>query len=146
MSQVWIAGLGSVLISGISPAWSHGVDLQAELTQAIAIQAQFDSGEPMGQARVTVYSPQDPATPWQTGTTDDQGHYTFVPDQAGEWEVTVRQAGHGDVLVIPVSAEGEVSGSVVSTATTSPLQRGIMVAAILWGCVGTALFFSRRTH
>ena len=26
----------------------------------------------------------------------------------------------------------------------TPMQRGLMIASVIWGCVGTALFFSGR--
>ncbi len=142
----WSVLLG---LSAGAKAWAHGVDVQVEMTQALAIEARFESGEPMAQATVTVYAPSDPATPWLIATTDDQGRFWFSPDPAdpGNWEVTVRQAGHGDVVVIPVSesdATFEIEG-LESESQPDLLQRSVMIASILWGCLGTALFFSKRS-
>ncbi|ASC71127.1 Carboxypeptidase regulatory-like domain protein [Halomicronema hongdechloris C2206] len=139
--------LGSV--SGIAiamPAWGHGVDLGYRQTQAVEITATFDSGEPMANAQVAVYAPDDPSQPWLTGTTDEQGRFVFSPDraEAGTWEVTVRQAGHGDVIAIPVD---EDAGATLATTSghgdLSPLQRWVLAAAVIWGFIGTALFFAR---
>ncbi len=60
----------------------------------------------------------------------------------------VRQAGHGTVATIAVSdqavsPENAVAAPVISTAY-SPLQVVVMIAAVVWGCVGTALYFRRR--
>lgn len=129
-------------------AIAHGVIIQHQATTAIEITASFDNGEPMRQAQVLVYTPDDPAEPWLKGTTDDRGQFTFTPtaDQPGNWEVTVRQAGHGDVAIIPVGEDAIAAAgdnTAVSTAELSPLQQGIMMGSVIWGFVGTALFFSR---
>ncbi len=48
-------------------------------------------------------------TPWLTGICDQQGRFSFTPDPdlPGTWDVQVRQAGHGDIIHIPVGAEHE---------------------------------------
>jgi nickel transport protein len=136
---------------------AHGAHIDYQPTASIQIQARFDSGDPMQGAQVTVYSPADPSAPWLQGTTDDQGQFVFVPDasEPGNWEVTVRQAGHGDVVSIPVggSAEDgtEMAAVVADTppqgaaavGQLTPMQQGITIGAVIWGFVGTALFFAR---
>ncbi|NJL00635.1 MAG: carboxypeptidase regulatory-like domain-containing protein [Spirulinaceae cyanobacterium RM2_2_10] len=109
----WLALL---LLSGALPAQAHGSNVQFRTTEAIEIQAQFDSGTPMSEAQVTVYAPDDPATPWLQGITDERGHFTFTPDpaRAGNWEVKVRQAGHGDIISVPV---GELASETVIAQT-----------------------------
>jgi nickel transport protein len=52
----------------------------------------------------------------------------------------VRQAGHGDMVHIPI---GEGMATTGGTGYT-PLQIVLMGACVAWGFVGTALFFSRR--
>lgn len=146
-----------------SAAWAHGVKLEYQVTQAIQITAAYDTGEPMDNAQVVVFSPTDPSQPWLTGTTDQQGRFTFTPDstQPGTWEVQVRQAGHGDILAIPIEGEAATPGSTTSgavdTVTDAPatvapaasgpsytaLQQGLLVGSVVWGCVGTAFFFAR---
>lgn len=132
----WVLGLQIRVVA-------HGVDVGYELTQALKVTAIYDTGEPMANAQVVVFSPSDPSTPWLNGSTDKQGVFTFTPDstQPGNWEVQVRQAGHGDVITIPVA--GKTSAIATSTALT-PLQTSLMIGSTVWGCVGTALFFSRR--
>ncbi|TVQ19995.1 MAG: carboxypeptidase regulatory-like domain-containing protein [Leptolyngbya sp. DLM2.Bin15] len=88
------------------PALSHGTAVEYEVGTAVAVSALYDTGEPMAQAQVAVFTPDDPTTPWLTGTTDLDGTFLFMPDPAipGNWEVQVRQAGHGEILVIPMAA------------------------------------------
>jgi nickel transport protein len=125
---------------------AHGVKISYEATQALEIQANYDSGEPMANAQVTIYAP-NRSEPWLKGSTDAQGRFTFTPDatQSGNWEVKVRRAGHGDILNIPVGQQAtSVSGSGSGQTGYTPLQTTMMAAAVIWGFIGTALFFSRR--
>lgn len=160
-----------VLISIVNwqvKAIAHGVGITYEATEAIALQANYDSGEPMAEAQVTVYSPEDPSTPWLTGTADQSGRFVFAPDTStpGNWEVQVRQAGHGEILNIPIGGEEGVLGasadgtsesglSVASGESNSQIasgigdnlsvpQKGLMAVSVIWGFVGTALFFLAR--
>lgn len=123
-------------------AYAHGVKIEYTSSMAIEIVAKYDSGEPMSGAQVVVYAPDDPSTPWLTGVCDDEGRFTFTPDSSkpGTWDVQVRQAGHGGIVHIPVG-EDMVSGG---TGGYSVIQIVLMAACVIWGGVGTALYFSRR--
>ncbi|EAW35282.1 carboxypeptidase-like regulatory domain-containing protein [Lyngbya sp. PCC 8106] len=157
---VLFSSLGSSL--GLSEkAFAHGVQIEHSASQAIEINAKYDTGTPLENAQVTVYSPNDPTTPWKQGTTDDQGNFVFTPDpsKTGYWEVKVRRAGHGGIVSIPLGTAA--NNDPVSTSEPpenpnnqssfysqasqglSPIQKGLMMASVLWGCVGTALFFSK---
>ncbi|MEB3213108.1 MAG: hypothetical protein VKL39_17285, partial [Leptolyngbyaceae bacterium] len=149
--HVLLAVMGGVAIALPQRAIAHGSQIDYREVPAVEIQANYDTGEPFANAQVSVFAPDDPAEPWLTGTTDDQGRFTFTPDRAiaGNWDVQVRQAGHGDIVSIPL---GTASGSSTVASTgfgasqaTSPLQKLVMVASVVWGCVGTALFFSARS-
>jgi nickel transport protein len=108
---------------------------------AVQIQATFDTGEPMAGGQVTVYAPDDPSTPWLTGVCDEEGRFVFAPDpgKPGTWDVQVRQAGHGDMVHIEID-EGTATSSGGGLSTSQIL---LMAASVAWGCIGTALFFSR---
>lgn len=123
--------------------YAHGVKIEYTSSMAIEIVAKYDSGEPMSGAQVVVYAPDDPSTPWLTGVCDDEGRFTFTPDSSkpGTWDVQVRQAGHGDIVHIPVGEDMVVSGG---TGGYSVIQIVLMAACVIWGGVGMALYFSRR--
>lgn len=101
----------------------------------------------MAQAQVAVYGPDDLETPWTTGQTDIDGKFEFDPDSPGNWEIVIRQAGHGTTVTVPVGTaarEASSQAAKVSLATsTPPLQRWVSAGAALWGLIGTVLFFSR---
>lgn len=145
----------AVAIAIAVPEWAiaHGAKIEYRSTQALEVQAAYDSGEPMANAQVTVYSPENPSEPWLTGMTDDQGRFTFTPDPdvTGNWDVQVRQAGHGDMVSIPLEGTDEPGATLVtapsseSSGGASPAQKALMAGSVVWGLVGTALFFSSRS-
>jgi len=123
-------------------AFAHGAKIEYTINVAVEIRAAYDTGEPMDGGQVTVYAPGDPSTPWLTGVCDEGGRFTFTPDPSipGIWDVQVRQSGHGDMVHIPIGEDMAMSG----TTGYTPLQVVLMGACVVWGFVGTALFFSRR--
>lgn len=137
------------LLSWSMRASAHGVQIQYRQVQAIEIKAAYDDGKPMANAQVVIYAPDDPATPWIKGTTDQEGRFTFVPDPSvsGNWDVKVRQSGHGNLIAIPLGKNAtvtQVGSSSSFSAGYTRLQKAVMAAAGVWGFVGTALFFSQR--
>lgn len=164
------------------PVLAHGVELDHRRVSSIELEARFETGEPMAQAQVLVYAPGNPTEAWQQGTTDDQGRFSFVPDETlpGPWEVMVRQAGHGAIATISVTGTSgtgtpgtgtsnpgseaadpavlnppggnlepeeeadPLGNSLISPSTRlSPVQRSITIGSVIWGFIGTALFFAR---
>ncbi|MEA5463823.1 carboxypeptidase-like regulatory domain-containing protein [Leptothoe sp. PORK10 BA2] len=130
------------------PGWAHGAI--ATVSPTFSIEAAFTSGEPMALAQVVVYSPDQPEQPWTTGQTNQQGEFEFSPDAPGNWEVVIRQAGHGTTVNVPVAmapstaqAQTNSQTAIATSVSSSPLQRWASAGAALWGLVGTALFFSR---
>ncbi|MEL6136813.1 MAG: carboxypeptidase regulatory-like domain-containing protein [Cyanobacteria bacterium J06628_6] len=130
-----------------APAQGHGAISAVEKTISVRVTSQYDTGEPIAQGQVAVYSPNNLESPWMTGTTDEAGVFEFTPaDIAGDWEVVIRKAGHGQSITVPMTAAdinpGRNSGLL---GGTSAIQKLLTAAAIVWGFVGTALFFARRS-
>lgn len=138
------AWLAALLLAG--PAIAHGAFVDVTAVDAIGIDARYDTGEPMAQAQVSIFAPDDPAQPWLVGQTDAVGRFVFTADdRAGRWAIQVRQAGHGAMGYVTVGADG-THNVVMNTAGVglSWAQRLLMVACVLWGAVGTALYFKRN--
>ncbi len=133
-------------LSTAGPVLAHGAQVEYTLSTAVELVATYDSGEPMAGGQVTVYAPDDPAIPWLTGTCDDQGRFTFTPDpeKPGTWDVQVRQAGHGDIVHIAIGTGGGSSSG--GGGGFSPAQIALMAGCVVWGLVGTALFFTGRNR
>lgn len=141
------AAAGLLLIfAGAVQVFAHGVVADYKKVPAIEIVAAYDNGSPMAGGQVTVYAPDDPAQPWLRATLDEQGTFSFVPDHsiAGNWSVQVRETGHGAMIHIPVDESGIGAAEPLSGREFSSLQKAVIVLSVVWGSVGTALFFSRR--
>ncbi len=152
---LFLAVLVLSLASGAGTALAHGATIHYETRTAlvVTIHATFDTGDPMAGGQVTIYTPDDPLNPWETGVCDAQGRYTFTPDPAipGTWEVQVRQAGHGDMVYVDVAPSEDNTAPAATTsqltgpgtgAGYTPLQYVVMGVAVVWGFVGTALYFA----
>lgn len=141
-----VACLFFLLIIGLClpvKALAHGARIEYTIDVAIELVATYDNGEPMAGAQFAVYAPDDRSTPWLTGVCDDEGRFSFVPDTSkpGIWDVQVRQAAHGHWVHIPIGKDAAVTGSAGGYTT---LQIVLMALCVVWGTVGTALYFSRR--
>jgi nickel transport protein len=124
---------------------AHGTKIEYRQTNAIQIQAKYDDGQPMKNAQVVIYAPNNPSEAWLTDTTDDQGYYVFIPDssQSGNWNIKVRQAGHGDMITIALEQD-QIYNNHVQHNDLTILQKVLMSGMTVWGMVGTALFFKQR--
>ncbi|MEL6554605.1 MAG: hypothetical protein AAFQ63_14220 [Cyanobacteria bacterium J06621_11] len=138
------AFLLSLLLGYHAPAAkAHGALIEVN-QKSVEVNATFEDGEPMKNAQVLIYAPDDLQSPWAKGETDAAGRYQFEPEaeNIGIWEVTVRQAGHGGTTSFEVGETGYTLSA--ASGTVSPLQKWGTIAAVVWGFVGTALFFSAR--
>lgn len=135
ISLIWTAGYTQ----------AHGTAIDYRTTTAIEITARFDNGEPMSQAQIIVYAPNDPATPWLKGQSDDQGRFIFAPDPTipGNWTVSVRTGGHGEMLHISLGEDTATLNGQVNRSGPTTLQTLLMSVSGVWGFIGTALYFSR---
>ena len=147
----WLTWLMFAGLLGEKVALAHGAKIQYRQTEAISIQATYDDGKPMKKAQVVVYAPSDLTTPWLTGVTNEEGYFSFVPDGdiSGNWDVKVRQSGHGDIISIPITegkllADTSKDMSLPSNVGYTSMQKIVMAAAGVWGFIGTALFFFRK--
>lgn len=138
---------------------AHGAHIVYRQKSAIELTATYDDGTAMDNAQVVIYAPDNPAIPWQKGTTDKEGKFSFIPSSnvSGKWDVKIRQSGHGDIISIPWQADNslaaveskenvaDVDTKILSANTNyTPMQKIVMAATGVWGFVGTALFFSRQ--
>jgi nickel transport protein len=165
--QLPILGLSLVAISVMNPfpSRAHNTMIEYQATEAITIEAKFDNGQPINNAQVIVYAPDNPQQVWQKGLTNKQGKFTFIPDYSneGNWSIKVRSAGHGSLINIPITsnnrknsllgeekvelrnANSSLSTSAQNNHASLSLTQKLMMAIMGgWGFVGTALFFSRK--
>jgi nickel transport protein len=129
-----------------SLAFAHGVFHQVIQKEAVMVTAEYDDGEPMSYAEVKIYSPSGGEIAHQTGRTDKNGCFAFVPDSQGEWKITL-DGGMGHLIettfavteALRVEKDEQGSGRVFSK------WQGIAVG--LWIIFGSAGFmYGLRMH
>jgi nickel transport protein len=132
-----------VLIS--PPVFAHGTEYEILSDGVTGIRAAFESGEAMADARVLVFAPGETKVTCEKKT-DRNGIVCFAPDRAGLWILQVRDSsGHGMRVNLEVNEDMLLAEQTDSGGyrLTSP-QKTIMALCVVWGFVGTALFFRKN--
>ncbi|MEB3213306.1 MAG: carboxypeptidase regulatory-like domain-containing protein [Leptolyngbyaceae bacterium] len=114
--------LALLAIAGFAPrAIAHMIETDFSLFgEELEFQSTFSTGEPVQEAQVTIYSPDNPDEPWAELTTDEEGRFSFNPDEAiaGNWEIRIDQGiGHTDLWTVPVNAERGVDYDNITSGT-----------------------------
>lgn len=123
-------------------ASAHEVLHRVEPGGAVAVKVYETDGDVVNNARYDVYSPKDPAQPFQTGRTDRHGYLSFVPDAQGPWRVKVTgDDGHGIDVAIEVGPGARATGA---GAGPSVYLRPVLGIAILCAIFAGLYAFSRR--
>lgn len=141
-----LAAIAAVIVFFSFPAAAsaHMIETNYVLDNLLEFQSTFSTGEPVQQATVQIYAPNNPDEPWIELTTDDDGRFAFMPDPTlpGEWDVHIRQGFHEDIWTVPVVETGEVDFNNISDAADShpliahwPGSHGAGVAVAL-GAIG----------
>lgn len=103
---------------------------------AVVVRASYGASEPLAFAGVELQSPGSPASSATKARTDARGYFSFVPDRAGEWKVTVDDdMGHRTERAIQVPADFESSTPAPATEVHRT-ERAITGVAILLGLTG----------
>lgn len=93
----------------VSSAWAHG--LKGEIGRGgIVITAQYENNEPISYAKVEIFAPNSKIR-FQSGRTDKNGRFSFVPDRKGKWQVIIDDE-DGHKLTIFVSVNNVLNSEV----------------------------------
>lgn len=96
-----LAALIGLFLMPPQSALAHGTEGSIE-KGGLVVLAKYASGEVMSYAKVTITSPAS-EKPFQTGRTDFNGKFAFVPDVPGKWRfVADDEMGHRLSLMIEV--------------------------------------------
>lgn len=117
--------IAMLAIAGFAPkALAHMIETDFSLLgQELEFTSTFSTGEPVQEAQVTIYSPENPDEPWIELTTDETGSFSFAPDESipGDWEIRIEQGiGHGDLWTVPVTQTGVDYNSISNGTLEQP--------------------------
>jgi uncharacterized GH25 family protein len=91
--------------------FAHGVEISLA-TNTVPIETvrfMYSTGEAMSVAIIRVYAPSKPEVETVQSITDRNGYFSFVPDEAGQWQITAED-GMGHKGAIMVSTENGAAG------------------------------------
>lgn len=135
------ASLATLLMPAFSLA--HGVAYR-EFQVGTGIEATYDDGLPMSFCDVSVFSPTDSGTPYQSGETDPQGCLAFVPNTNGLWKVTVDD-GMGHVMTAEVRVDPTRSGAPVPSHKLNRGLRAMIGFSLIFGLFGIYILARQAT-
>ncbi len=141
--SLFLCFLASVLCPLIIHA--HGTEYQLIHEGVVGVKAMFDTGVPMADSKVLVFRPGETSPCFQT-VTDSKGIVCFRPDTPGTWILQVREkSGHGMRINLDIDKTLSISqGSSGPSGGTTYIQKLIMAVCVVWGFIGTALYFKRK--
>ena len=152
---VWWSIVLFALTGMIDSAFCHDARGSMKSGSGIELHAEYDDGEPMAYSRIEVFHAEE-ERPFQSGATDRNGRFLFLPDSTGRWEITVCD-GDGHVLVLETNLNeelpslqsdtrqdkedaGRTSSEVGSrkngTSFPSHFQGAIVVTSLIFGMIG----------
>ena len=120
-------------------AYAHGTGYKNSEFRAITLEFFYSTGEKMSYREARVFSPTDNKFAAQTGRTDEQGRFAFIPDVSGDWRVVVKdEEGHQCEAKINVTQEFLTNKEILKTESSLPTKNELFMRAIL----GVSLIFN----
>ncbi|HPF05961.1 MAG TPA: hypothetical protein PK293_07985 [Spirochaetota bacterium] len=133
-----------IILALAASAYSHGTKYEIVRSGKIDIKAMFDSGEPMSDADILVFPPGSTKAS-VTERADAKGIFSFAPDRAGTWTLQVRdKTGHGMRINLDIDETLSIKGDSPDGSGLNTAQKVIMALCVVWGAVGTALYFKGK--
>lgn len=127
-------------------AYAHGAGYERLESDTTAVRYAYVIGEPMADANVVVYTPDE--TVWQRGRTDQDGRFGFVPNSAGVWVAEADDGlGHRVRAEIPVGVAAASAAEPPSAFVISPRMLLILLIISLAGNAALlSLLLNRRNN
>lgn len=98
----------------------------------------------MANCDVLIFYPLSTKVDMKTRTNND-GLFSFIPDKAGIWTIQVRdKSGHGMRINLEIDKQLKLKKDNTVKQGISYIQKIIMATCVIWGFIGTALFFKRK--
>ena len=112
----------------------HGVEYEV-FDVGTGIKATYSDGTPMAYCDVAVFAPDDDASEFQTGITDRNGSFAFVPDTSGVWRVTVDD-GMGHMVTAEISLDSLQVVGTDARQSSDRLSSVVVGVSVIFGLFG----------
>ncbi len=149
-----VISIGLALTAGLiflcaCVSYAHGVGYRHSELGAVVLEFFYSTGEKMSYREARVYSPKDSKFAAQTGRTDEQGRFAFIPDVSGEWRVVVKdEEGHQCEANITISEAltASVNSDNSGYSVNDLWLRAILGVSILFNIAMIILWRSSHAH
>ena len=131
---VWMAVVGCPLA-----CLGHGVKHEV-FEVGTGVKATYADETPMAYCEVAVFAPDDDASEYQTGITDRNGCFAFVPDTSGAWRVTVDD-GMGHLVTADISVDSLRVANPGTRQGPDRMSSLIMGISVIFGLFGVYVLF-----
>lgn len=112
----------------------HGVEYES-FAVGSGIKATYSDETPMAYCDVAVFAPDDANAEYQTGITDRNGCFAFVPDTSGVWQVTVDD-GMGHQVAAMISVDSLLVASTTARQDANRLSSLVVGISLIFGLFG----------
>ena len=116
------------------------------------MEVEYDDGEPVSYAAVEVLNLEE-KIPLQTGRTDRNGRFLFLPDKPGEWKVVVNdEMGHRVALKttidknINLTGNGDQTDTDADAVAVSKYEKVLMGITIIFGMCGFFFWWNGKKN
>lgn len=135
-------------------SFAHGTGYRQINLKAIPLEFFYSTGEKMSYREVKVFSPKDSKFPIQTGRTDEEGRFAFIPDVSGDWKVIVRdEEGHqceAKINLTSLSSDDDISphrgGESNNVARGSMVKEAILGVSLIFNMAVFVILFRRKIN
>ncbi len=134
-----------IIIGGPYNLFAHGSKYEI-INPGIGIKASYFDGSVMSDSDVEVYSTANSKKTTFTGITDSKGRFHFFPDKTGKWRITISDGmGHAVEALVNVGNDMIAESAPANNkGAFSTLQIFVMAICVIWGFIGTGLYFKRN--
>ena len=133
-------------------SWAHGVSGVISEKKALLVTAEYDDGEPMSYGAVEILNLKE-KLPFQSGRTDRNGRFLFLPDRAGEWQVTIKDGMGHQVIISTIVNENMAIGmdekqnhGAVHGGSFPRYERILMGLSFIFGIFGFLFWWKGRQN
>ena len=134
----------TLVLAASASVFAHGTGYRTSELKAVALEFVYSTGEKMSYREAKVFSPKDEKFAFQSGRTDENGRFSFVPDISGKWRVLVRdEEGHQCTAELDVAVNDNEKVSVPKTQADLA-ARAILGVSIIFNIA--MIIRSRHAH
>ncbi len=121
---------------------AHGAECRL-VRGGVTIEALYDDGSPMSYCDVSVFRPGSPDSTFLTGTTSEDGRFSYVARTEGMWKIEVDDGmGHMAVMEMEVGPEGGTGGQ--PSARQNRILETVTGVSVIFGLLGLYYIFRRK--